>query len=344
MRVAMPLGQYHGWGVAGKYLAAEISKLPELPGVTLHCISGVEMKPLLPEFWDSCNIGYCFFEREIEVLQHTRRAAREWDFVVAGSSWCEQNLRIGGIRQTATILQGVDPAIFYPAPEPHNEERFVVFSGGKFEYRKSQDLVIAAMKLFMERHADVYLACSWYNQWPAAIDTMALSSHIVFDRRGDDSLTFIRHVLADNGIPLERAIIYPLVSNSLMRDIYLSTDIGLFPNRCEGGNNMVMCEYMACGRTVVASDMTGHGDVIHERNAFPLTSYKPKVVSLLDEPSGVWFEPSVAEIVSFLEQAYHDRQAVRRKERQAALDMSKLSWAAAARQFHQIGLKLLGRE
>ena len=238
----MPSGRVHGWGIAGEYLTREISKLQYLEDVTLHCISGHDLRPMNPAAWNKINIAYCFFEKDIEVLRHTRRAAREWDCIVAGSSWCEHQLRIGGVKQTATILQGIDPVNFHPTPHRPEDGRFIIFSGGKFEYRKGQDLVIAAMRVIMQRHHDVYLACSWVNQWPFSVATMAQSPHIKFQPSNDDCLTILQRTLHDNGIPPERVYLAPLMDNSLIRQIYQQTDIGIFPNRCEGGNNMVMCE------------------------------------------------------------------------------------------------------
>ncbi len=110
MKVSMPGGRAHGWGIAGEYLTREIAKLPHLEGVTLHCISGHDFRPMNPAEWNRINIGYCFFENDIEALRHTRRAAKMWDFIVAGSSWCEYQLRIGGVRSTSTILQGHRPS------------------------------------------------------------------------------------------------------------------------------------------------------------------------------------------------------------------------------------------
>ncbi|HEY4745647.1 MAG TPA: hypothetical protein VIH45_13370, partial [Desulfuromonadaceae bacterium] len=76
----MPSGRTHGWGIAGEYLSREVAKLPPIEGVTLHCISGHDFHPMNPADWDRINIGYCFFENDVEALRHTRRAAREWDF------------------------------------------------------------------------------------------------------------------------------------------------------------------------------------------------------------------------------------------------------------------------
>lgn len=341
MKVSMPTGRAHGWGIAGDNLTREISRLPYLDGVTLHCISGHDLRPMDPAEWNRINIGYCFFENDIETLLHTRRASREWDFIVAGSSWCEYQLRIGGIRQTATILQGIDPVNFHSVPYRQDDGRFIVFSGGKFEFRKGQDLVIAAMRVFMQRHHDAYLACSWINQWPFSLATMAQSSHIKFHHSSEDCLTILQRTLYENGIPPERVYLAPLIDNTLIRQIYQQTDIGVFPNRCEGGNNMVMCEYMACGRTVVASDATGHADVITDLNSFPLSSYTPIItVDAAGRPAGVWHEPSLEELIEQLESAYLNREICRQKSSVAAEDMKRLAWDKAAMEFHSIGTRL----
>ena len=42
----------------------------------------------------------------------------------------------------------------------------VIFSGGKLELRKGQDLVVAAFKIFHARHPDALLISSWQNGWP----------------------------------------------------------------------------------------------------------------------------------------------------------------------------------
>ncbi len=341
MIVSMPSGRAHGWGIAGEYLRSEIAKLPPLDGVTLHCISGHDLRPMNPSDWNRINIGYCFFENDIEVLRHTRRAAQEWDFIVAGSSWCEYQLRIGGVRKTSTVLQGVDPANFYPMPPRRDDGRFIVFSGGKFEYRKGQDLVMAAMRVFMQRHQDVYLACSWINQWPFSLATMSHSPHISFHPSNDDCVTILQRTIQENGLPPERVYLAPLVDNTLIKQIYQQTDMGIFPNRCEGGNNMIMCEYMACGRTVIASDTTGHSDVITGQNAFPLSDYSPVLIKdTAGEPSAIWHEASVEELIGQLEYAYANRDVCARKGLTAANDMKQLAWDKAAREFHAIGVRL----
>ena len=56
-----------------------------------------------------------------------------------------------------------------------------------------------------------------------------------------------------NGLDAKRIKTYELVPSYQLRGIYGCTDIGIFPNRCEGGTNLVMMEYMACGKPVIAA-------------------------------------------------------------------------------------------
>jgi tetratricopeptide (TPR) repeat protein len=336
MKTALPHGKSHGWGVAGSYLAAEIAQLPAVDGVTLHSIAGLQFAPSFAECWDRINIGYCFFEHEIPVYNSLLHPSHTWDCIVAGSSWCEHHLRIAGCESTTTILQGVDSVMFRVVPERDDDGRFIVFSGGKFEFRKSHDIVIAAMNIFMTRHQDVWLACAWHNQWPFSVRTMGQSSLIRFQYHEASCETIFRETLANNGIDPDRVIMYPRMDNTLMQQAYVNSDVGLFPNRCEGGNNMVMCEYMACGRPVIASTLTGHADVITADNALCLTAYEPILARCGTDISGVWFEPKMEEVLELLEQAYQNRSLLRAKAKVAGNDMLRLTWPAAARKFHDI--------
>ena len=47
-----------------------------------------------------------------------------------------------------------------------------------------------------------------------------------------------------------------------MPDVLRRADVALFPNRCEGGTNLVAMEAAAVGVPVVLSANTGHLDVI----------------------------------------------------------------------------------
>lgn len=343
MRVAFPAGSFHGWGIAGTYLNHEIGRLTPVDGVTLHCISGHDFKPFEEAAWNRINIGYCFFEYAQLAYPYIAEAAGRWDHIVAGSSWCEGHLRQGGMGRTSTILQGIDPFYFSCQAPRHDDGRFIVFSGGKFEFRKGHDIVIAAMSVFMQRHADVWLSCSWHNAWPASLKTMEQTHLIDFVWQDTSCGELLYDTVARNGLDPDRVLLHPPLHNGRMPLIYGESDIGVFPNRCEGGNNMVMCEYMACGRPVIASDRTGHADVITPDNAFCMTSYIPVTATLGGCDAAVWPEPSAEELLELLERAYRDRHIARTKGVTAAGDMTKLTWSGAARQFHGLAEQLAKR-
>ncbi len=336
MLVAMPTGIAHGWGIAGQHLIEEIYQLPPIPDVTLHSMNNPDFSPSFPDRWNRVNVGYCFFENDIEAYRHMKSASETWDFIIAGSSWCEYHLRLWGVTRTATVLQGIDPDDFFPLPPRGDDGRFIVFSGGKFELRKSQDVVIAAMKVFMDRHEDVWLSAAWHNQWPFSVATMSATSIIQFAMEECPCEEIYLKTLEKNGIDISRVMLHPMMPNTKMRAVYQESDIGLFPNRCEGGNNMVMSEYMACGRTVIASNKSGHADVITPQNAFELNAYTPRLIERNGQPSALWFEPAVEEVIEQLEDAYCNREEIARKACQAASDLQKLDWSKAAQQFYEI--------
>jgi hypothetical protein len=57
--------------------------------------------------------------------------------------------------------------LFRPRPKTGwHGDRFKIFSGGKLEFRKGQDLVLLAFRAFAHRHSDVLLGTAWSQPWP----------------------------------------------------------------------------------------------------------------------------------------------------------------------------------
>ena len=57
-----------------------------------------------------------------------------------------------GIERARLVHQGVDTAVFNPEPVPRLLKRsLVIFSGGKLENRKGQDIVIAAFRRLLRQ-------------------------------------------------------------------------------------------------------------------------------------------------------------------------------------------------
>ena len=124
-------------------------------------------------------------------------------------------------------------------------------------------------------------------------------------------------LLAENGMDVSRVVTLVPRANALMPRIYRNSDVGLFPNRCEGGTNLVLMEYMACGKPVVATATTGHGDIVKADNAL-VVGTRGVCLHGPDRPGCPWPEPSLDETVEKLEWVYQHRQEARALGNRAA--------------------------
>ncbi|MFP5512794.1 MAG: glycosyltransferase, partial [Alphaproteobacteria bacterium] len=112
------------------------------------------------------NIGVIAFEDtrfDDEVLAR----ARAFDRIVVHSTYNRDLLLEQGLDDVGLAFQGVDPTEMQPLPPSGRfGDRFVVFSGGKLEYRKGQDIVLMAFRAFRQRHPEALLVTAWQSPWP----------------------------------------------------------------------------------------------------------------------------------------------------------------------------------
>lgn len=337
-------GNTFGWGVCNRYLIAELSKLTELtaltekhplwhaqdlPGTYFTPLGNHELVPTAPGRGRR-NLGYTFFEME----PNTRSIenARRFDVIFGGSSWCVERMKAHGIENAVPLVQGVDGQIFHPRTFPRNDGRFAIFSGGKLELRKGQDLVLRAFAILHRKYSDLVLVTAWFNHWPEGMATMRHSRHIRFEPVAGSWTEQMNHLYRLNGVDPRRVITLPLLGQQGMADVYNQTDVGVFPNRCEGGTNLVLMEYMACGRPAIVANGTGHRDIVTEVNALRLQQLRPlNYEGAGKEIISRWVEPSLDEIIARLEFAYQNRDAAAKLGARGAEDMKHWTWERAAR-------------
>ena len=369
--LSLPFGNFVGWGICGKYLTIELSKLSDILLLSnnfsyssvddkiffnllknkilslqliqgksyyfdtpvLHTIRSKSLEPQDPHIRGNRNIGYTFFEDTNLSESDLENGRKYYDLIVTGSSWCEGILKRHGLNNVKTIIQGVDKQIFNSSnsEKTYFQDKFVIFSGGKFELRKGQDIVIKAFKILQEKYKDVLLVNSWFNHWDFSYNTMQNSNLIKFTSKSDNFVHSILQLLIYNGIDLNNVIVLPVMPNEAMAKIYKNTDIGLFPNRCEGGTNLVLMEYMACGKPVIASYNSGHKDILTTDNSIRIEHMKT-----IEHNGTVWDDPDLDETVSHLEWAYNNRDKLKEIEASASLDMSENTWTRAAQEFLKV--------
>jgi glycosyltransferase involved in cell wall biosynthesis len=270
------------------------------------------------------NIGVVFFEDTV-ISQAALARAAQFDSIVAGSSWNAELLRGKGLTNVELIPQGIDPSVFHAGPGSGLlRRRFVIFSGGKLEFRKGQDLVIAAFRRFAARHPDALLVAAWHNEWPATMAGIELPGHVTGQPRHDGHRLAVGEWLVANGLPAGSFIEVGPLPNWAMAPLYRDADLALFPNRAEGGTNLVAMEAMACGVPCALSANTGHLDLIAADRCYPLTRQQP-VNGGSPFYSGYdgWGESDVEEILAVMEQAYLHRDEARRRGAAAAQWMQR---------------------
>src|SRR5207248_4459268 len=131
-----------------------------------------------------------------------------------------------------------------------------------------------------------------------------------------------------NGIPEDSFIDLGAVPNSHMPPILRECDVALFPNRAEGGTNLVAMECMATGLPCILSTNTGHRDLMSGDSCLPLTRQKPVAAVPPHLGTEGWGESDVEEIVEALETVWQDRQRAEQIGRAGATLMANRSWSA----------------
>lgn len=318
VHLAVPVLELFGAGTCGKYLLREFTSIctthwDAVPGdkvladpetralvekhyrplesdidIPLIQFTGPELEQQT-RFRGHPNVGYIFSEWE-PITDRQKENLYAFDALAAGSEWNARVIRDAGFNCTA-VQQGVDTEIFKPMPRVSPEDRFLIYSGGQFSHRKGQDLVIRAVKALQGRHDDIRLVASWFNIWKNAD---------FYEQAQNAGIKFL-------GLPL--------LDHAGLAAHMNQTDVGLFPNRCEGGTNLILMDYLACGHPVVANVSTGQADVVDESYAVCIKGNDDELVE---------------QMIEGVEGLYNDRERARKMGVKAAAAMARWPWSRTA--------------
>ena len=273
------------------------------------------------------NLAIIFLE-DTHLPGNALEIAQRFGLILAGSSWNEEVLRRNKILNVKTYLQGIDHSIFRPVSKTRSTGApFIVFSGGKLEYRKGQDIVVAAFRKFRRNHPEAILATAWHNHWPKSMIGIDHRGHVAgVPSAGADGQIDLTAWLEANGVPRSASYNLGVVPNHLMPRIHVQVDVALFPNRCEGGTNLMAMECLASGLPTILSANTGHLDLIDEGHCFPL--WRQGRVDVVPPYAGTegWGESDVEEVLDALERVYRDRADAERRGAAAVRFMRDWPW------------------
>jgi hypothetical protein len=206
----------------------------------------------------------CVFEDPGALTDEAVERLKAFDALLAPSRWVQGLLQAKGL-PSQVFHQGYDERTFFPVARCTCVLRtrpLHVFSGGKLEFRKGQDIVVEAFKRFRQtpEGATAKLVVAWDNPWPQTMDGIWLSGYVKGVPTVKNGKADVMGWLKANGVPEDAVIDCGKLSPSEMAQVLRRCDVGVFASRAEGATNMVLVEAMACGLPCIVSDGHGHSD------------------------------------------------------------------------------------
>lgn len=189
----------------------------------------------------------CPVFEDLEMAETHVDNLKAFDAVVVASRWNQGVLADWGV-EAQLCHEGIDSVLFNPSVRNRaSDGKFRVFSGGKAEWRKGQDLVIQAFAKFAEAYDDAVLVAAWGSPF-------AWAAHSFEGKWEYGSPPGLHNNRPNWHAWVQRAGINPRQfewieprPNWQMPAIYANVDCAVFPNRCEGGTSFPTMECIACG-------------------------------------------------------------------------------------------------
>lgn len=186
------------------------------------------------------------------------------DTIFTASTWGKKTLQNNGIVIDIVVCPlGVDTNIFKPEPDliKKDPNKYVFFSIGKWEKRKSQDVVLECFSNAFNINDNVEL-------W--------LFPHNPF--LSENELSYWYNMVNNN--PLKDKIkIFPRLKTQLdLNNAINLGDCGLFLSRAEGWNNEIL-ETMAVNKPVICTNYSAHTEYCSKDNSYliEINSVEPAV-------------------------------------------------------------------
>jgi len=277
--------------------------------------------------WGKPNVA-CAAIENLVCTDHGREISGNYDVFIAISRWNEAFLRSLNVGPVHLCHQGIDTTLFQPGPRSDLwRNRFVIFSGGKFEFRKGQDIVLAAFKRFYAQHPEALLVVCWQNLLMPDAAAFELAGHCqVMPQAAENYGLKLTPWLLSQGLPQESFIDLPFTHNLLMPTVLRECDVAVFPNRCEGGTNLVAMECMACGVPTYVSYNTGQKDLVDLLGCGAFRTQKPVKPRAGMQTLEDWGETGVDEVMTALEFVYNNRADTARNAAAIAEKIKTWEW------------------
>lgn len=194
--------------------------------------------------------SYPFFELDTLSKIETNNI-NSCDKVFTSSEWSKNVLLKNGINIEIVVCPlGVDSSIFKPSNINIPKNKFIFFHIGKWEKRKSQDVILNCFERAFDNHDNVEL-------W--------LCPHNPF--LNDDELRYWINMVKYNKLS-DKIKIYPRMSTQYeLASIIDQADCGVFVSRAEGWNNEIL-ESMSMNKPCIVTNYSAHTEYCNNENSY----------------------------------------------------------------------------
>ena len=228
---------------------------------------------------------------------------RSADEVWIPSKWGRSVLIENGLAPGSVhvVPEGVDPALFNPAIAPTDALQtfpgFKFLNVGRFETRKGTRLLIETFDRAFGPNDEVYLI-------------------LACDNHHDPDFDIARILRSLNlRYPNRIAFIPPVRSHARFAELYRACDAFVAPFRAEGWG-LPVCEAMACGLPVIATDYSGPTEFMDKsvyRIGCEIEEISDPLYLSSATAGGRWAEPDPDHLCELLRAVYRNREDAARR-------------------------------
>jgi glycosyltransferase involved in cell wall biosynthesis len=271
---------------------------------------------LLNRVGDGQYFAYPFFE--IDTFNELEKHHLNFpDVIITSSQWAKSIVEKNHITKPIKVVPlGVDNSIFFPKIQKDKNKinNYIFMTVGKWEIRKSHDVIIECFNRAFESNDEVEL-------W--------LVTHNMFLNEREEKVW--ADLVQKSKLKSKIRIFPRLPSQKDVAELMSYSDCGLYVSRAEGWN-LELLETMAMNKPVIATNYSAHTEYCNQNNCklIDIQECEPAIDNKWFNGSGNWAkigEEQKEQIVDHMRNMYINRIT----ENQNGLDTAKqFSWINSA--------------